>query len=242
MSEQMNHETTQPAQRAGDWRGFVQRNTAVLLVAAVLVIALIAMAFSWLSGQSRLQDQQEQIVTLTEDLEGKKAAHSEQIDADLISALGVSRDRLERDEHLISGFVDTAFTWESGATYEEARQKLITSFDLSEDSTFLTEFMPPSRFNEDEDGTRYYYIDVNSLKSSVNDDLEAEVVEVSTTDYTYAVQVTVQVTSGAIDRGDNSPASVSTERRMLLLVTVDADGDLFDLSGVPASGSTRHSD
>lgn len=218
--------------------GFTRRNRWVLVLAAVLAVVAIVVILTWHGQHRELADQQKQISGLSTQLSTLEQKKAEQVDEEVLKTMGVSRDRLTRDGETIDQFLDLAFTWDSGSTYQTARDALIDRYDLAEDSEFLTSFMPPSRFNEDSSGKRYYYIDTAGLNSTVGTDADIEVVDVKADEYTYAVRVDVTVSADGVDQTKKA-GEVTADRRMLLFVTIDEQGDLSDLSGVPPSGTTR---
>lgn len=221
--------------------GFARRNALVLVVAAVLVAVTAGTALIWGSQRGALGAQEQRISGLEERIQDAERARSEQIDQNMLESLGISQSRAAGDATIIDRLVTTAFTWDSGLAYESAREDLKERYALSEDEPFLTQFMPPSRFNEDDSGKRYYYIDTQGMNSSVSGEPDVEVVKVRADEYTYAVLVDVSVTSDAVTQNNANPARVTAQRTMLLFLTVDAEGNVSGLSGVPASGSTRHS-
>lgn len=218
--------------------GFFRRNALVMLVAAVFVLVTISAGVSWGSQHSRLSEQEAQIKSLQSEIKKAELKRAEHVSTGVMDSLGISQTRLLQDARTIQTLADVAFTWETGAEYEQARSDLKRQFDLTEDDVFLQEFMPPSRYNEDASGKRYYYIDTVGLNSSVSGDVDLEVLKVVADKYTYGVLVDISVTSDAVSGGSGT---ISAARKALLFVTVDAQGTISDLSGVPASGSTRQS-
>ncbi|MEU9601611.1 hypothetical protein AB0E06_32985 [Streptomyces sp. NPDC048109] len=222
-------------------RGFFRRGLSVLVTAAVLAVVATAAGVTWSSQHASLAEQEAQINDVEERLTGIRKKNAEQVNADVMAALGVSRNRLSADSERIKSLLSMAFTWDSGQSYEAARESLKSRFGLTENETFLKSFMPPSRFNEDSQGRRYYYIDTVGLNSALGEDPDIEVVDVKAGVYTYAALADVEVTSDAVSQNKASKASVTAHRRTLLFVTVDAQGKASNLSGVPASGETRYS-
>lgn len=230
------HGTTSPARP-----GFARRNALLVAVAALLAIIVVVIGLTWGSQRGALNAQQARISTLEDQLTNTETKKSEQVDQNLLESLGVSQGRIGADALVIGRLVKTVFTWDSGRAYESARTDLKERYGLSEDEPFLQQFMPPSRFNEDSSGKRYYYIDTQGLNSALSDAPDCEVVKVSAGQYTYAVLVEVAITSDAVAQNQASPDRVTAHRRMLLFLTTNADGDVSGLSGIPTSGSSRHS-
>ncbi|MFJ2778062.1 MULTISPECIES: hypothetical protein [unclassified Kitasatospora] len=231
--------TEQPA--APTRRGSLRRNLAALVTAATLAVVATVAGVTWSSQRAALAEQEAQINDVEGHLAGIQKKNAEQVNADVMAALGVSRNRLSTDGERITSLLSTTFTWDSGQGYEAARENLKSRFGLTENETFLKSFMPPSRFNKDAQGRRYYYIDTVGLNSALGADPGIEVVDVKAGFYTYAVLADVEVTSDAASQNKASKASVTAHRRALLFVTVDAQGKVSNLSGTPASGETRHS-
>ncbi|MFD7537482.1 hypothetical protein [Streptomyces sp. NPDC059819] len=222
-------------------RAFFRRNLSALVTAAVLLVVAAVAGVTWSNHDAALTAQEARINDAEEHLAGIRAKNTELVHAAVMAALGVSQDRLHADGERINSLLSLAFTWDSGQSYEAARARVKSRFGLTENEMFLKSFMPPSRFNEDPQGRRYYYIDAVGLNSALGADADIEVVDVKADVCTYAVLVDVAVTSDAVSQNKASKASVTAHRRVLLFVTVDARGEVSNLSGVPASGETRHS-
>ncbi|WP_181273681.1 hypothetical protein [Brevibacterium oceani] len=231
-------QTTERPERQGFWR----RNGWIVALAGVLAVALTATIWNAASQSSDLEAQEQRIEDLDDELASIQQANEEKIDDDAFAALGVDSGRATQDAQTITALLDAAFTWDSGKGYETARADVKETYGLSEDGPFLTDFMPPSRFNEDSEGTRYYYIDSEGLNSKLGGEPQVEVVSVRADVYRYAVIATASMSTDAVEKNDSIPAEVQADRKMLLFVSIDGDGKITELSGVPASGSIRHSD
>ncbi|WP_338675872.1 hypothetical protein V1460_25105 [Streptomyces sp. SCSIO 30461] len=232
----MTEQTAAPTRR-----GFFRRNVSVLATAAVLTVVATVASVTWSSQHAALAEQEAQVNDAEGHLAGIQKRNAEQVNADVMAALGVSRNRLSADSERIRSLLSMAFTWDSGQSYEAAREGLKSRFGLIESDMFLRSFMPSSRFNEDSQGRRYYYIDTVGLNSALGADPDIEVVDVKAGVYTYAALADIEVTSDAANQNKSSKASVTAHRRALLFVTFDARGKVSNLSGIPASGETRHS-
>lgn len=222
-------------------RGFFRRNLSVLVTAGVLTVVATVVGATWNSQHATLAGQEAQTNDVEKHLAGIQKKNAEQVNADVMAALGVSQKRLSTDGERIKSLLSMAFTWDSGQSYEVARASLKSRFGLIENETFLKSFMSPSRFSEDSQGRRYYYIDTVGLNSALGADPDIEVVDIKAGVYTYAVLADVEVTSDTMSQNKANKASVTAHRRALLFVTVDAQGKTSNLSGVPASGETRYS-
>lgn len=223
---------------------FWVRNIWVIVLSVLLVLGGVFTGTNWASQESTIRKTSDTIVDLKSDIGKQQQLNREKVDENAFEALGITASRLDDDRSTIDSFMDTAFTWDSGATYDRARQSLQTRFKLSEDDRFLAEFMPPAQYNTDGDGNRYYYLDSVGLNSSYEDLRTFDVVKVTGTEYRYAATADLRMTADANvteDKEGNQVYPEATTRRVLLYVTVDGQGRLSDLDGIPASGVTRTS-
>lgn len=224
--------------------GFWAKNRWVLVLGVLVAIGAVLVSTSGAARSSTLAAQRSQIRSLeaADSHEGQRQADISEKNG--LEALGISASRVKADTATIGQLLTMAFTWDSGEAYETARESLQDRFDLSEKSAFFQTFMPPSRFNRDVNGKRYYYIDAVGLNAALDRTIDAEVVTVAGTRYRYAVMADVVVTADGPAQTDGAspslPQSTAT-RRVLLYITIDARGTLSELIGVPPSGSTRAS-
>lgn len=218
-------------------RSWWARNVWVLLLAALLVAGSISVFVSSSGDAARLESQEARIKQLEGQVNTRTQARDTKVDVSLAQALGITPSRVKSDGAQIQTFMRTLFTWDSGESYEEARESLKRRYKLDEKDPFLRGFMPPARFNVDEAGKRYYYIDSIGLRSTLPTDVRIEVVRVSGDSYEYAVIADVD----AIRELSEQELTVRDKRVVLLYVTVDGEGGFSNLRGVPPSGHLRTS-
>lgn len=233
-------EAPQEAQKQGFWA----RNRWVLALGAVVAIGGCLSGVTVADQAQTIASQTTQIAKLQQDVSSQEAQLAKATEQNATQALGVSDSRVKKDTAEIRQLLATAFTWDSGDSYETARETLKSRFDLTEDDAFLQSFMPPARFNQDNSGKRYYYLDATGLNSALGSNVDIEVVEVSATTYRYAVMADTEVGVDGPDQldGQGNPLPKSTAtRRVLVLVTTDATGKLTHMIGFPASGAKRQS-
>lgn len=226
-------------------QSFWLRNIWALLLAGLLALVGGLGFLQHMSQQQQLAEQRSQMQDLERQITEIEAVDESARNESLAEALGISSTRLDNDAQLINDLASLAFTWDTGVAYDEARESLKRRFSLTEEDVFLKEFMPPARFNEDSRGKRYYQLDAVGLNSEVSGNPEINVVSVVGTDYRYAALVETEMTADAnnvTDEEGNELISESAERWVLLYVTVNGEGQITELSGVPASGLTRTSE
>ena len=222
-------EAPQEAQKQGFWA----RNRWVLALGAVVAIGGCLSGVTVADQAQTIASQTTQIAKLQQDVSSQEAQLAKATEQNATQALGVSDSRVKKDTAEIRQLLATAFTWDSGDSYETARETLKSRFDL-----------PPARFNQDNSGKRYYYLDATGLNSALGSNVDIEVVEVSATTYRYAVMADTEVGVDGPDQldGQGNPLPKSTAtRRVLVLVTTDATGKLTHMIGFPASGAKRQS-
>lgn len=215
-------------------QGFVMRNFWLLILVAVLLggIALTVMRGS--SNEAELNAQQARVTELESQVATKKQTRTSQVNNSVSQALGVTPSRVIADTAAIQTLMNTIFSWDSGTSYEGMRESVKRRYKLTEKDPFLLQFMPPARFNVDNTGKRYYYIDGAGLRSSLMGDVQVEVVRATGTTYEYAVIARVESKTSLPDQ-----LTARATRLVLMYVTVDGQGRFTQLRGVPPSGLLR---
>lgn len=224
--------------------GFWARNRWILALGTVVASGVIVAGASAVGQSQALAAQESQIRSLEAASSQRGQQEAETSEKNGLEGLGVSASRVRADTATIGQLLSIAFTWDSGDAYETARESLKDRFGLSEKDAFLETFIPPSRFNEDVNGKRRYYVDAIAMTSALGRDVDVEVVEVAGTRYRYAVMADIEVgADGPAQTGGRGQATSQQTaiRRVLIYVTVDTDGTVSDLVGIPPSGSTRSS-
>ncbi|MFK0244584.1 hypothetical protein ACIQUM_07785 [Amycolatopsis azurea] len=222
-------------------RGTVRcrRLVPALAIATLLVLIAGTTVLMWTGQQAIVDQQNTRIAALEERLRAARQEQASTVEQDLLHALGISRHRTDADTRKFATLIKTAFTWDSGLSYELARTTLTTRFGLGDDDMFLREFMPPARYNQDSHDKRYYYIDAQGLNSAVSGEPEVAAVSAAGGDYTYVAFPDIEITSDAIQQNNAGPARVTTTRRIAVFVTINAQGGMSGLSAAPAPGPTR---
>ncbi|MFG1858912.1 hypothetical protein ACGFJT_44255 [Actinomadura geliboluensis] len=222
---------------------FQARNRWLMMLAAVVLVGGI---LTWTNhaGHGRsLAEQEAEITKLQGDLQQRRRAEAEVVDENAAKALGVTATRLESDEAIITPLLSTAFTWDSGAAYENARESLRRKYGLAGDDGFLRDFIPPALYTVDGKGKKHYLFDRRGVRATLGGDPEITVVQVTGTKYRYAVIADLVFRpkrQAANGRGERA-VSPSVTRRVLLWITLDGEGAVSDLSGIFATGTTRSS-
>ncbi|MET9711954.1 hypothetical protein ACFW3Z_03585 [Nocardiopsis alba] len=212
--------------------GFLQRNSFPLVAAGLLAVASISYSVTVNAQESSLTEQERRIAELEErkaELEAEQENRGRVVVDDMS---GTDTARLEADEEFIGRMLDTALTWESHTEYESARAAMTTVYEIPEDSTFMTEFLPEAPMNVDSEGTEYALIDLLGLDSQVSG-FRSELLSVQGTEYAYLVLVDVRSTS---DDGRAGALGTAT-----VLLTTDGDGGVSDVEGYAATSRVRSS-
>lgn len=222
-------------------RGFWPRNMWVLLLLALFVAGTIGFGAVHSADQRAQDAQSARIVQLEAEIARAEHRDAASPDDAVRRTLGVDPARVASDSAEIQDLLRIATTWDSGEKYEAARESLKRKYKLTETDDFLTTFMPPSRFNVDSGGRRYYYIDALGLTSQLDSDVEVEVMSVRGTTYRYAVIAEVLASSSVTDAKGTQGLVSAASRKTLVYVTTDSEGRVNELTGFPASGATRTS-
>ena len=77
---------------------------------------------------------------------------------------GIDLERIANDKAKIEGFLKKIFTWSSYDEYMKMRESLKSEYNIKEDSTLLTSFLPTFPDRVDGNGKHYNEIDTNKLQ------------------------------------------------------------------------------
>lgn len=133
-----------------------------------------------------------------------------------LALTGAQSERVDADTEVIEDLAERAMSWDDHASYVEARESTMRAYSLTEDSSFMTSFLPPAPVTLDPQGNEYPYIDAAGLNSHVSG-VTVRLLEVDAVAYSY--MVLVDVTSSSSD-GLGTASNVAT-----MFVTIDG-GDL----------------
>ena len=173
-----------------------------LLVAYLLSgVAMIGMlAFSGISvsaSKSQLAEQNRRLTSLTNTKNSLLTSVTTKTEEAVMLSSGIDSVRVTKDDGIASELFDLVCTWDSATSYRNAREVAIERYHLSEDSKFLTTFLPPvadiyvggdeGTINEiDAYGTNSTYLDMKSHVIKINGDV-----------YRYFTLVTIQSSNKA---------------------------------------------
>lgn len=211
---------------------FLRKNLAVI----VAVVLCLGLGIAYVAVNSAKNDEvaasaatvTDKEKTLTE----RSVLASKEIQEVSNEVSGVQQDRIDKDAKDIEEFLGRAFTWDSQASYTQARDSVMRVYGLKADSPFMKEFMPPAPVNVDKQGNEYPYIDAAGLNQRVGA-YRIKVQEVVGTEYHYVVFVDVQARSDD-KKGVSSTTSV-------VYLTTDGTGKISDLSGYASTQKERES-
>lgn len=145
---------------------------------------------------------------------------------------GARASRVEADTKVIADLADRALTWDSDATYRQARSSTMRIYGLNESSVFMQSFLPQAPVNTDSRGNIYPYIDAAGLNSQVGD-TTVKLLGVDGTKYSYMALVDVQAQSS-----DKLGTAVNVAT---IFSTIDSDGKVSELTGYASTTQVRSS-
>jgi hypothetical protein len=199
------------------------KNSVFPLVAGALLVITSVVSGVTISGQNAVLDaQQSKIDSLTTKIDAARSAAGNLEASVSMKDSGANPERIAADTKAIGDLVERALTWESDATYREARESTMRVYGLAEDSAFMSSFLPKAPVNLDSQGNEYPYIDAAGLNSQVAD-FKVRLLSVDGVDYSYMALVDVQAKS---TDGLGTAVNVAT-----VFVTIDGDGALTKLTG-----------
>ena len=203
-----------------------------VIAAGLLLAAGVAAGVTGSQQQAQLDAKQATLSKLGQQQVAAREA-TKQVEADMsVAGDGAQAGRVTKDSKVIDDIADRALTWDSDATYRQARSSTMRVYKLAEDDTFVQSFLPPAPVNTDSKGNVYPYIDAAGLNSSVGD-VTVRLLGVAGTKYSYMALVDVRSASSD-DLG--SDVNVAT-----IFVTIDDSGTVSSLTGYASTTKVRSS-
>lgn len=232
MSEKKEKEKIQLNETGIKVQNFLKQ-FGVLIIAALFFLgtwAVTSMVSS--SRKSSEEAAQGQIAKAQSNIDiqnAAAAAKSKQVSQDVT---GLSNMRKTGDDAAATRLMQKVTTWNSFASYMNARQDVMKTFELDEESQFMKVFMPQLKSIADGNGKQYNRIDTFDLNTKFKN-LDTHVIKVAGTTYEYFA--TVQITSTAKDSAGTS------SRFAVLTYKTDPDHNITSLNALPLVGTPKTS-
>lgn len=199
-----------------------------LLFLAPVAIALAGFGYGRIvvgGMESDIVSQQNRISTLRQNIDSLNDQYNA-ADAKIAAIeqdTGVRRDQLLSDEKVIGEFLSDTCVWSNFDEYTVARERAMSKWGLSEESMFLSSFMPKfEKAGPNAGNPEYNYIDAMDLNMTV-DDVKCYLSDIDE-DGTY--HYFVEADLGSSSYGKHSAMHT------LFLCGVTSDGKLVDADGV----------
>lgn len=106
----------------------------------------------------------------------------------ILSETGYDMGRVNADVAVAEEFMQKVFDWDTNAKYVKVREDLKKEYGLSDDSTFMTVFMPEPYVNVARDGTEYPQIDILGLNANY-EEMDTQVRNIANGTYSYFARV-----------------------------------------------------
>jgi hypothetical protein len=195
----------------------------VILCALLLLVVVGNHIVVSRSQDATLTEQRLEIEALTNEV-GKLSAAIKNKQTELIFTItGLNMQRTVTDDKVVSDFLEIVCTWDSYDEYMTARETIMRRYDLSEDSEFMSIFMPVVGNKTSPDGTNYNQIDTNGLNMDF-ESVDSYVTKISADRYSYFTIVNIR------SSWKNGGESIV---RAAITYTIDADGELTNISAIP---------
>ncbi|MFF2053877.1 hypothetical protein ACFVU2_19890 [Leifsonia sp. NPDC058194] len=201
-----------------------------LVAGGILIATAIVGGVTAANQNTSLDSQKAQLSRLDSKIAAAQATTSKLESTSSLASAGAQGSRVTSDTANIEDLVHRVFTWNSDATYREARASTMRITGLSEDSSFMTAFLPKAPVNVDKQGNQYPYIDAAGLNSEVAD-TTVKLLSVDALNYNYLALVDVQAKSSD---GLGTAGSVAT-----ILITINGENKVTALTGFASTTQPR---
>lgn len=211
-------------------KSFIQRNVVLMLLAAVLAVLSVSYFVTASANNVAITTQKTELVTLEKKQAAKATAARLEQQGVMDEVSGTDGERIVADTAIITDFLRTVATWNSGADYTAAREKLERRYKLPADGQFMTVFFPVPVYNTDTSGKTFYFIDEMGLNSTLGE-IDVKSLGVKGTAYSY--MVTADIRSSSKDN------KTSAGNSSIIFITVDGDGVISDVKGFASTADVR---
>lgn len=197
----------------------------VYIISGILVLIMtIAMVFLLHSNASAIAQKESEISSLQNKLSAAQQAESLKTQTLVANENGLSVDKVNHDKAVLEAFLKDVFTWSSYKEYEATRQKIMTTYNIAENSDFMKIFMPKV-VNRELNGKDYNRIDLNKYNLTYQN-MKPYITKISPNEYSYFVEVSI--VSSAENEGSAAVNAVFE-------ATVATDGTIKNVSAVPVT-------
>lgn len=197
----------------------------VYIISGILVLIMtITMVFLLHGNASAIAQKESEISSLQNKLSAAQQAESLKTQTLVANENGLSVDKVNHDKAVLEAFLKDVFTWSSYKEYEATRQKIMTTYNIAENSDFMKIFMPKV-VNRELNGKDYNRIDLNKYNLTYQN-MKPYITKISPNEYSYFVEVSI--VSSAENEGSATVNAVFE-------ATVATDGTIKNVSAVPVT-------
>ena len=197
----------------------------VYIISGILVLIMtITMVFLLHGNASAIAQKESEISSLQNKLSAAQQAESLKTQTLVANENGLSVDKVNHDKAVLEAFLKDVFTWSSYKEYEATRQKIMTTYNIEENSDFMKIFMPKV-VNRELNGKDYNRIDLNKYNLTYQN-MKPYITKISPNEYSYFVEVSI--VSSAENEGSATVNAVFE-------ATVATDGTIKNVSAVPVT-------
>jgi hypothetical protein len=197
----------------------------VYIISGILALIMtITMVFLLHSNANVIAQREAEISSLQNKLSAAQQAESLKTQTLVANENGLSVDKVNHDKAVLEAFLKDVFTWSSYKEYEATRQKIMTTYNIAENSDFMKIFMPKV-VNRELNGKDYNRIDLNKYNLTYQN-MKPYITKISPNEYSYFVEVSI--VSSAENEGSATVNAVFE-------ATVATDGTIKNVSAVPVT-------
>lgn len=197
----------------------------VYIISGILALIMtITMVFLLHSNANVIAQREAEISSLQNKLSAAQQAESLKTQTLVANENGLSVDKVNHDKAVLEAFLKDVFTWSSYKEYEATRQKIMTTYNIAENSDFMKIFMPKV-VNRELNGKDYNRIDLNKYNLTYQN-MKPYITKIAPNEYSYFVEVSIVSSSE-----NEGSATVNA----VFEATVATDGTIKNVSAVPVT-------
>lgn len=193
------------------------------IATSIALVAIVGCVYFFYTSkwENSLLEQQSLIEQYENEISVQQQSLQTTQESAVASVSGINFSKVEQDNKTAETFLQTIMTWKSYDEYEGIRQKMINNYNVPEDGSFMTVFLPEVMNKTSKNGKKYNEIDNNGLNVTY-ESMESYVTKISSDTYSY---FTIVKWSSSDDDGNEASS------KSVFSYNIDSNGGISNLEG-----------
>lgn len=205
-------------------KNIIRAYTGTIIAVVILILTFFASIIISSGHSDSLAEMEAAVANIKSQIVLKEQT-VENNEAQAVQAVtGLDKNRVDKDNGIMSDLFTNIFTWSSYDEYCAIREQLSSQYNVSLNSSFMTQFMPEILDTVDSTGKHFNRIDVFGLNMSF-EKMESYCTYIKGDAYSYAAFVKISSADNMGNTGYNT---------FMVTYTTDIDGNISNMEAFAA--------